>query len=149
MELNAERHFSQVPQNYEEHTAMNIPYDWTCTINAGVLNCFYVDEAIPGDIYNISTSHLTRMTTPVTSPLDTCFLDVYYFFVPWRLVWNHTKEFFGENSTTYWTQPTEYTIPMANIATWTRTPGDLLNQMGITVKPAVIGQNCYIKTRSR
>lgn len=146
MELNAERHFSQVPQNYVDHTAMKIPYDWTCSIKAGLLNCFYVDEAIPGDIYNISTSHLTRMMTPVTSPLDTCFLDVYYFFVPWRLVWDHTKEFFGENTTTYWTQPTEYTIPSANIGSWTRTPGDLLNQMGISVKPRVLGNNCVINT---
>ena len=80
MDLNAERHFSQVPQNNVDHTAMKIPYDWTCSIKAGLLNCFYVDEAIPGDIYNISTSHLTRMMTPVTSPLDTCFLDVYHFY---------------------------------------------------------------------
>lgn len=146
MDLNAERHFSQVPQNFVEHSALPINYDWTCTINAGVLNCFYVDEAIPGDVYNIKTSHLTRMTTPITSPMDTAFLDVYYFFVPWRLVWIHTKEFFGENTSTYWTQPVEYTIPSVNISSWTRTPGDLLNQMGIAVSVLNQGNNGVINT---
>lgn len=146
MDLNAERHFSQVPQNFIDHSALPINYDWTCTINAGVLNCFYVDEAIPGDVYNIKTSHLTRMTTPITSPMDTAFLDVYYFFVPWRLVWNHTKEFFGENTSTYWTQPTEYTIPSVNIASWSRSPGDLLNQMGIAVTVANYGSNGLVNT---
>lgn len=146
MELNAERHFSAIPATYVDHSRFNIPYDWTCTINAGLLNCFYVDEWIPGDIHNISTSHLTRMTTPVAAPFDTCFLDVYYFFVPWRLVWSHSKEFFGENNSTYWTQPTEYTIPSVNISSWTRTPGDLLHQMGITLRPVNSGNNCLINT---
>ena len=146
MELNSERHFSAVPATFVDHSRFNIPYDWTCTINAGLLNCFYVDEWIPGDIHNITTSHLTRMTTPIAAPFDTCFLDVYYFFVPWRLVWSHTKEFFGKNNSTYWTQPTEYTIPSVNIYSWTRSAGDLLHQMGITLRPSGNGNNALINT---
>lgn len=146
MELNAERHFSQVPATYTNHSAFPIPYRWTATINAGLLNCCYVDEWIPGDIHRISLSHLTRMTTPVAAPFDSAFLDCYFFFVPWRLVWNHAKEFFGENTSTYWTQPTEYTIPSVNVATWTRTAGDLLHQMGITLRPTNTGDNGVINT---
>lgn len=146
MELNAERHFSAVPATFVDHSRFNIPYTWTCDIYSGLLNCFYVDEWIPGDIHNLSTSHLTRMTTPIAAPFDTCFLDVYYFFVPWRLVWSHSKEFFGENNSTYWTQPTEYTIPSVNISSWSRSKGDLLHQMGITLRPINVGDNCLINT---
>ena len=146
MELNAERHFANVPTTFIDHSVMPIPYDWTFTINSGVLNCFYVDEAIPGDIYDLETKHLTRQLTPITSPLDVAFLDVYYFFVPWRLVWIHSKEFFGENTSTAWSQTTPAPLPSVNTKGWTRTPGDLLNQLGITVKPFQSDANCTINS---
>lgn len=146
MELNAERHFANVPGTFIDHSVMPIPYDWTFTINSGVLNCFYVDEAIPGDIYDLETKHLTRQLTPITSPLDLAFLDVYYFFVPWRLVWIHSKEFFGENTSTAWSQTTPAPLPSVNTKGWTRAPGDLLNQMGITVNPYQTDDNCTINS---
>lgn len=132
MDLNAERHFSQVPDTFVDHSKFSRPYDWTCTVNAGVLNCFYWDEAIPGDVYNIKTSQLCRMTTPIFPVMDTCFLDVYYFFVPFRLVYSRTKEMFGENTSTYWTPSTTYNCPtIATIYFGTRSPGDLFHQMGV------------------
>lgn len=134
MDLNAERHFSAAPMSNIEHSTFDRPYDWTCSINAGVLNCFYWDLAVPGDIYNIKTSQLTRMTTPIFPVCDRCFLDVAYFFVPWYLIFDKTKEFFGENTATTgdWIPSVTYTIP--NISTLnlgTRVPGDLAHQMGI------------------
>ena len=134
MDLNAERHFAAAPMSNIEHSTFDRPYDWTCTINAGVLNCFYWDLAVPGDIYNIKTSQLTRMTTPIFPVCDRCFLDVAYFFVPWYLIFDKTKEFFGENTATTgdWIPSVTYTIPNISTANLgTRTPGDLAHQMGI------------------
>lgn len=144
MNLNSERHFASIPGTFVDHSVIPVTYDWSCTINSGLLNCFYVDESIPGDIYDLETSHLTRQLTPITSPLDVAFLDVFYFFVPWRLLWVHYKEFFGENTATAWSQTTPAPIPSVNTLGWTRSPGDLLNQMGITVKPYQSNDNCTI-----
>lgn len=150
MNLNAERHFSQVPDTFVEHSTFDRSRTWTSTINAGVLNCFYWDEAIPGDIYNISTSHLTRMTTVLFPVNDSCFLDVYYFFVPWRLTFNKTKEFFGENTSTAWTPSTTYNLPTINTMLFvTRTPGDLAHQMGVPLRLSAGGFNiCALPFRS-
>ena len=51
------------------------------------------------------------MMTPIAPVMDNANLDTYFFFVPYRLLWEHFKEFFGENDETPWTQQTEYEIP--------------------------------------
>lgn len=81
------------------------------SFDAGKVIPFYVDEVLPGDTFDIQTSIVARMSTLLKPVMDDCYLDYYYFFVPTRLVWDHWKEFCGENTTTYWTQPTEYSIP--------------------------------------
>lgn len=81
------------------------------SFDAGKVIPFYVDEVLPGDTFDIQTSIVARMSTLLKPVMDDCYLDYYYFFVPTRLVWDHWKEFCGENTSTYWTQPTEYSIP--------------------------------------
>lgn len=43
--------------------------------------------------------------------MDNLYLDTYYFFVPNRLVWQHWKEFCGENTESAWIPETEYAMP--------------------------------------
>ncbi len=81
------------------------------SFDAGKVIPFYVDEVLPGDTFDIQTSIVARMSTLLKPVMDDCYLDYYYFFVPTRLVWEHWQEFCGENTSTYWTQPTEYSIP--------------------------------------
>lgn len=86
------------------------------TMNAGELIPFYVDEVLPGDTFSVDTAGICRMSTPIYPVMDNAYIDLYYFYVPMRIVWDHTKQFFGENDTGAWTQQTEYTIPKLNIA---------------------------------
>ncbi|ALS03455.1 VP1 [Gokushovirus WZ-2015a] len=51
------------------------------------------------------------MQTLLTPMMDNVYLDTYYFFVPNRLVWDHWKEFCGENTESAWIPQTEYSIP--------------------------------------
>lgn len=85
------------------------------TMDAGRLVPFYVDEVLPGDTFSIDTAGICRMATPIYPVMDNCYLDVYYFFTPMRIVWEHAKEFFGENNSEAWTQKTEYKIPKISI----------------------------------
>lgn len=80
------------------------------TANAGDLIPFYVDEVLPGDTFNMSSSYVVRMSTPIHPVMDDSFMDVYYFFVPHRLVWDHWEEFNGENDKA-WRQSIDYIIP--------------------------------------
>ena len=82
------------------------------TINAGLLVPFFVEQEVyPGETWPIDTTAVIRMLTPKVPVMDNAFLDIYYFFTPHRIVWDHFKEFFGENTSGAWTQTTEYTIP--------------------------------------
>lgn len=85
------------------------------TFNSGELIPIYLDEVLPGDTVSMDTAAVVRMATPKFPVMDNAFMDLYYFFVPMRLVWDHTKEFFGENTTGPWEQQAEYTIPQVKI----------------------------------
>ena len=55
-------------------------------------------------------AELIRMATPVYPIMDNLYADIYFFFVPHRLVWDHWAQFWGENNDP-WTQQTQYEIP--------------------------------------
>jgi hypothetical protein len=103
----------------------------------------YVDEVLPGDTFEMSTSAIIRGSTPIFPVMDNANLDIYYFFVPNRLVWDHWKEFNGENTTSKWEQTVEYSIPQMapplkneTIPTDGWEKGTLADYMGI---PTLVG----------
>jgi hypothetical protein len=108
---NNERRFSQIPKMNVSRSKFIRKQDVKFTMDAGKLVPFYVDEVLPGDTFSVDTAGICRMSTPIYPVMDNCYLDVYYFYTPMRIVWNHAKEFFGENNTNAWTQKTEYQIP--------------------------------------
>lgn len=143
MNRNNERRFSQIPKMNISRSKFIRKQDVKFTMNAGELVPFYVDEVLPGDTFSVDTAGICRMSTPIYPVMDNCYLDVYYFYAPMRIVWNHAKEFFGENNTDAWKQKTEYTIPKIEIRTGEQTKDipqedSILDYMGI---PTKIGQS--------
>ena len=101
------------------------------TFNVGELVPFDVMEVLPGDTFNVETNTLTRLQTLITPMMDDLYLDTYYFFVPNRLVWEHWKEFNGENSKSAWYPTTTYTIPTITINRNDDLNRSILDYMGI------------------
>lgn len=85
------------------------------TINEGELVPIYMDEVLPGDTAKVQLNGLIRMSTPIYPIMDNCYMDVYFFFVPSRLLWEHFENMFGENNTDYWAEKTEYSTPQCTI----------------------------------
>nr|WNN13224.1 MAG: major capsid protein [Microvirus sp.] len=81
------------------------------SFNVGDVIPFYVDEVLPGDTFNIDTSKVVRMQSLLTPMMDNLYLDTYFFFVPNRLVWEHWRQFNGENTESAWLPATEYSVP--------------------------------------
>lgn len=104
-------HFSLAPEVHIPRSRFDRSSSVKLTFNAGELIPFYVDEVLPGDTFDISTSKVVRMQTPLTPFMDNLFLDTFWFFVPNRLVWSHWKEFMGENSASAWLPSNAYSIP--------------------------------------
>lgn len=87
------------------------PFDHKFDAPAGALIPFYLDEVMPGDSCKLETNCFVRMHTLALPPMDEIYCDVYYFFIPMRLVWSHTKQFFGEQDSPAWTENNSYSIP--------------------------------------
>lgn len=141
MNRNNERRFSQIPKMNVSRSKFIRKQDVKFTMDAGKLIPFYVDEVLPGDTFSVDTAGICRMSTPIYPVMDNCYLDVYYFYAPMRILWEHAKEFFGENNTEAWAQKTEYKIPkleMKGDRTWNDEElpqnGTILDYMGIPTK---------------
>lgn len=79
--------------------------------NAGDLVPIYCREILPGDSVQIDAAVMLRSSTLKDPVMDDAFADLYYFFVPNRLVWEHWKNFMGENTVSAWAPDVEYTVP--------------------------------------
>ena len=112
MNRNTNSHFANTPTINIGRSKFDRSFTHKTTFNTGDLIPFFIDTTImPGDTVKMSTSEVVRMMTPIAPVMDNANLDTYFFFVPYRLLWEHFKEFFGENDETPWTQLTEYEIP--------------------------------------
>lgn len=112
MSRNAQSHFAVNPTGIDmRRSRFDRPYDVKTSFNVGDLVPFYVDEVLPGDTFDVQTSRVVRMQSLITPVMDNLYLDMYYFFVPDRLVWSHWKQFMGENTESAWIPTTEYEVP--------------------------------------
>lgn len=113
MSRNSQSHFAVNPTNIDiQRSKFSRPHSLKTTFNVGDIIPIYVDtDVLPGDTYQMDTSKVVRMQTLLTPMMDNMYLDTYFFFVPHRLVWEHWKEFMGENNESAWLPTTEYTIP--------------------------------------
>lgn len=116
MNRNSNSHFAINPTNIDiQRSTFNRSSGLKTTFNAGKLIPIFLDEVLPGDTFEMSTAAIIRGSTPIFPVMDNANIDIYYFFVPNRLVWEHWKEFNGENTTSKWTQQIEYSIPQITV----------------------------------
>lgn len=142
MNRNSNSRFAQAPQVDIQRSTFDRSSGHKTTFNAGKLVPIYVDEVLPGDTFEMKTSAIIRGSTPIFPVMDNANLDIYFFFVPNRLIWDHWKEFNGENTASKWEQTVEYSIPQMAPPLGTGTiaagweKGSLADYMGI---PTQIG----------
>ena len=117
MNRNTESHFSLAPHVDISRSRFDRSASLKTSFNAGDVVPFFLDEVLPGDTFSVDTSKVVRMQTLLTPMMDNVYLDTYYFFVPNRLVWDHWKEFCGENTESAWIPETEYTMPQITAPT--------------------------------
>ncbi|AXH78143.1 MAG: major capsid protein [Microviridae sp.] len=93
--------FSRIPQANIPRSVFNRSHAYKTTFDAGYLVPFYIDEALPGDSFNLRATIFARMTTPLYPIMDNLFMDVHYFAVPLRLLWQNFQKFMGETDDPY------------------------------------------------
>lgn len=115
MNLGANSRFSMSVQNEIQRSVFDRSNSLVTSFSAAKLIPIYVDEVLPGDTVTMDMSSLVRMATPLYPVMDNAYLDIHWFFVPNRLVWDNWKYFMGESKDA-WDDDTEYEVPEDNVA---------------------------------
>lgn len=106
------------------------------SMKVGEITPLMLKEVLPGDTWSFDLSSVITAFSPfVTRVYGDLFLDVYAFFVPNRLVWQHWQQFCGENDTGAWTQTRQYVVPMS-VGGLAVSVGSIGDHMGLPVVPA-------------
>lgn len=88
--------FSQVPKAEIPRSSFDRSSGHKTTIDSGYLYPIFVDEALPGDTFTLNMSAFARLATPLHPFMDNVFMNTFFFFVPYRLIWDNWQRFMGE-----------------------------------------------------
>lgn len=135
--LNTNTRFSQAPQANIPRSTFGRPSDLKTTHSFGKLIPLDWDEVLPAQTKNRKLGSLIRMSTPLYPVMDNAIYDVYSFFVPLRLCWNHAKEFFGENKDSAWVSDQEYIKPALDCVGKQFAEDSIFDYMGLPTKVTV------------
>lgn len=133
MNLNNESRFGQIPKVEIPRSRFPKSHGHTTTWNAGDLIPLDVQEIVPGSTVSFDMGNVIRLQTLIDPVMSNIYFDAYTFFVPMRLLWNHTKEFFGENTSAPWAQTTNYTIPQLEAPSGGWITGTIADYFGVPI----------------
>lgn len=88
--------FSNAPQAQIGRSTFSRSHGYKTTFKADLLYPFLCEEVLPGDTWQVSTSSVVRVESMLKPIMDSLYLDTFYFFVPYRLVWDNFQKFMGE-----------------------------------------------------
>ncbi|WNK14275.1 MAG: major capsid protein [Microvirus sp.] len=127
--------FSQVPAAKIPRASFDRSHGHKTTFDAGYLVPIFVDEALPGDTFNLSMTGFGRLATPIFPIMDNVYLDSFFFAVPIRLVWDNWQKFNGEQQNPG--DSTDFVVPQVPAPATGWPLGSLSDFMGIptTVYP--------------
>lgn len=94
--MTSQQYFNKVQQPQIQRSKFNRSHGYKTTMQAGWLVPIYLDEALPGDTFNVKVNLFGRFATLIKPIMDNLHLDVHFFAVPNRLVWDNWQKFNGE-----------------------------------------------------
>jgi hypothetical protein len=108
--MDSPHNFSQVPQADIPRSSFDRSHGHKTSFDADYLIPILVDDVIPGDTYNVNCAHIARLGSPLIHPLmDNLYLETFFFFVPYRLLWDNWEKFVGARDNP--ADSIDYTIP--------------------------------------
>lgn len=86
------------------------------TLAPGWLVPIYCKDVIPSDVWNmkevdVSVKQLLQSLRPTFGDV---YLSMYFFFVPYRILWKKWTEIFGDGKPSEWDKPVETVLPLHN-----------------------------------
>jgi len=88
--------FSEVPKATIPRSSFDRSSMIKTTFDASLVIPIFMDEALPGDTFNLKMTAFSRMSTPIYPVMDNIYMDTFFFAVPFRLVWDNWQKLNGE-----------------------------------------------------
>lgn len=125
--------FSLVPSLQKPRSVFDRSHGWKSTFDCDYLIPFYAKNVLPGDSVSLKHSVMLRVASAIVRPfMDNLFVDTFYFFVPYRLIWSNFQKFMGEQASP--ADSISYTVPQItgpNVASGGIPIGHLYDYFGI------------------
>lgn len=125
-------HFAQVPNAEIPRSSFDRSHGYKTTLDAGWLVPVFIDEALPGDTFNLNMTGFGRLATPIHPFMDNLYIDSFFFAVPYRLIWDNWQKFNGEQTNP--NDSTDFVTPKMTSPGGGYAEGSLSDYFGIPTK---------------
>lgn len=121
--------FSRVPQMEIQRSSFDRSFTHKTMFDSGYLVPIFRENVLPGDTHSVNVSSFCRLSTPLRPVMDNLYMDLHFWFVPWRLIWTNFQKFMGEQDNPG--DSTSYLIPQMTSAAGGPAVGSLSDYLGI------------------
>lgn len=143
MNRNTEVHFSKIPRIKLPRSKFDESFSLSTTFNNGELIPLFTDiDITPGDTVKLNLGSLVRLATQIYPVMGNMFLDIYAFFVPHRLTWEHWENLWGQNDDP-WIQVNDYSVPQIEAPEGGWAAYTLADYMGIPTYVEGYSVSCF------
>lgn len=107
--------FAEVPRANIPRSSFNRSHGLKTTFDADYLIPVLVDDVVPGDTFNVNMNFFARLATPLYPIMDNMYLESFFFFVPYRLLWTNWEKMHGAQDNP--ADSIDFTVPALATAT--------------------------------
>ncbi len=120
--------FARVPKAEIPRSSFDRSHGHKTAFDAGLLIPIFVDEALPGDTFNLQMAAFARLATPIFPVMDNMKMSFFFFAIPHRLLWVNWEKFCGAQDDP--DDSIDFSIPTKSLAAGVAEES-LLDYMGI------------------
>lgn len=133
--------FAVAPSVQMPRSAFKTDRTYKTAFDSGYLIPCFFDEVYPGDTFNVGLTAFGRLSTPVVPFMDNLHMDFQFFYVPYRLLWQHWVNMNGEQSNP--DDSTDYLTPIVSNESGFAV-GSLFDYFGYPVGVAGVTPNVWL-----
>ena len=123
-----EHSFAEVPRADIPRSSFNRSHGVKTTFDADFLVPVLVDDIMPGDTFNVDMHFFARLATPLFPVMDNMHIESFFFFVPYRLLWDNWEKMHGAQDDP--ADSIDFTVPTRSVS-GPVTAGSIYDYMGI------------------
>lgn len=107
--------FAEVPRANIQRSSFQRNCGYKTAFDSDYLYPVFMDDVVPGDTFNCQMQFFARLATPLYPLMDNLYLESFFFFVPYRLLWTNWEKMHGAQDDP--ADSIDFTVPAISSAT--------------------------------